>query len=347
MTVSRPPRVSATPSCSSRFSYSESTDLLGKGTYASVFAATDTDGVLGKVALKRIEFDHMVEGCPLLLLREVGLASKLKHPNLVPIHAIEYMPIDGRANIAFELMSSDLRQFLNRNGPLGGDLLVDASIQLASGLDFLHSHGVMHRDLKPQNVLVKTCVGGKICLKIGDFGLARTFKPRLSCKFTKEVMTLWYRCPELLLGGPLYGPRGDCWSLGCLVGEMASGVAMFSGESEVSVMFKIFKTLGTPTQESWNRVSELVNFSTKFPQWVVSRDARRDTLTNLIVGDHHAALKTPRDRIRIGSLTTTVTKNPSSSECCEALVKVLEGLLEYVPSQRLSAGDARDILQQC
>jgi serine/threonine protein kinase len=336
------PRLSS--SGMSRFTFSESSDLLGKGTYASVYSARDTEGSLGKVALKKIDFDPNVEGCPLLLLREIGLAGKLKHPNLVPILAVEYSPSDGRALIAFELMQSDLRQFLNRTGPLRGRDLCEASLQLASGLEFLHMHGVMHRDLKPQNVLVKTKTssGGGLVLKIGDFGLARTFGPVLSCKYTKEVMTLWYRCPELLLGGSLYGPKGDCWSLGCLLAEMGSGTAIFSGESEVSVMFKIFKTLGTPDDSVWNRVSELVNFSNKFPKWRVSNEQRRETFANLL----EDPLKTPRDRMRyslrsLGSSSPT-TKNGSMNK---AIVSVIDGLFEYVPSVRLSAEGAREALQ--
>jgi serine/threonine protein kinase len=317
--------------------YQES-DLLGKGTYASVYSARDTEG-LGKVALKKIDFDHNVEGCPLLLLREVGLAGKLSHPNLVPILAIEYSPLDGRAFIAFELMNSDLRQFLNRSGPLRGNELLEASIQLASGLDFLHSHGVMHRDMKPQNVLVKSeHRSGKLILKIGDLGLARTFSPILSNKYTKEVMTLWYRCPELLLGGQIYGAKGDCWSLGCLIGEMGSGTAMFSGESEVSVMFRIFKTIGTPGNDSWNRVTELSHFSHKFPKWFVTKDERRETFMALI----EDPAKTPRDRIRMMAASHPPTQKSASVNKC--IVSVMEGLLEYVPSRRLSAGAARETL---
>ena len=134
---------------SKRFVYSD-TDLLGKGTYAAVYAAEDTQGGLGRVALKRIDFDHTVEGCPLLLLREIGIARRLKHPNLVPVLAIEYSPTDGKALIAFELLQCDLRQFLNRNGPLKESCLVDATLQLARGLDCIHQMGFLHRDLKPQ-----------------------------------------------------------------------------------------------------------------------------------------------------------------------------------------------------
>lgn len=305
-----------------RFVYSPDTDLLGKGTYAAVYAARDTQGSLGRVALKRIDFDHMVEGCPLLLLREIGIARRLKHPNLVPVLAVEYSPLDGRALIAFELLQYDLRQFLNRNGPLREKALADAVLQLASGIDYIHSCGFLHRDLKPQNVLVRSAVsdsGGLLTVKIGDFGLARSYSSKLA-KFTKEVMTLWYRCPELLLGGQIYGPKGDCWGLGCLVGEMASGVAMFSGESEVAVIFRIFKLLGTPTDFVWPGVSLLECFSHRFPKWNVSPAAKRDSLLALLEGPKSAASIAPYTK---------------------CMLDVLENLLCFDPSRRLSAGQVK------
>ena len=330
-------------SVSGRFQYAES-DLLGKGTYASVYAAVDTQGSLGKVALKRIDFDHMVEGCPLLLLREVGLAGRFKHPNLVPILAINYSPSDGMALIAFELLQCDLRQFLNRAGPLKAKALGEATHQLASGLEFLHSHGIIHRDLKPQNVLVKTdAASGTVTMKIGDFGLARTYTPKLGM-YTKEVMTLWYRCPELLLGGTLYGPTGDCWSLGCLIGEMGSGIAMFSGESEVAVMFRIFKAIGTPSDATWAGVSDLVNFSHKFPKWTVTEEAKRDTLYAMIDGP----LETPKDRLRRGSPPARGMRPAarSNSGYTRTLVGVMEDIFKYVPASRLTARKVRRRLEE-
>ena len=315
-----------------RFLYKE-TDLLGKGTYASVYSAMDTEGALGRVALKRIEFDHSVEGCPLLLLREVGLLSRFKHPNIVPIVSLHYSPTDGVALIAFELLHCDLRQYLNRTGPIKGKALCEAASQLSSGLDFLHSHGVIHRDLKPQNVLVKASESGKLTIKIGDFGLARTYTPKLG-KYTKEVMTLWYRCPELLLGGSLYGPAGDCWGLGCLIGEMGSGNAMFSGECEIAVLFRIFKTLGTPNDKLWKGVSALEHFSSKFPKWTVSEADRRDTFFDLVDG----ALETPKDRIKRLSGESGLSRNSGRlTQYSKILVDVIDGIFQYVPGDRWSA----------
>ena len=311
-------------------------DLLGKGTYAHVFVGTDTD-TGDKVALKRIEFDFMVEGCPLLVLREVGLVRRFKHPNLVPILGFSYQPKIGRALIAFELLDCDLRKFLNKCGPLRGRDLFDATSQLACGLAFLHSHGIMHRDLKPQNILVKQNPMGELAVKIGDFGLARLFTPKLSPKYTREVMTLWYRCPELLLGGSIYGPTSDCWSLGCLIGEMGTGSAMFSGESEVAVLFRIFKTLGTPSNNVWPGVEGLAHFSGKFPKWKPPQ--RKDTFFHQLFGP----LNTPRDRVKQldGSYRPDIlTPVPAEQELrmyTLCLANVMHDIFNYVPSKRLTA----------
>jgi len=312
-----------------RFRYKDG-DLLGKGTYASVYFAEDTQGTLGRVALKRIEFDHNVEGCPLLLLREVGLIKNLKHPNIVPIVDFIYSPTSGVAYIAFQLLECDLRQYLNRHGPLTGVALSDAVNQVASGVAFLHTHGIIHRDLKPQNILVSSRSSSGLSIKIGDFGLARTYTPKLG-QYTKEVMTLWYRCPELLLGGPIYGPAGDCWGLGCLIGEMGSGVAMFSGESEVAVMFKIFKTLGTPSDNEWPGVNTLAHYSTRFPQWYVSEEALVENLYCMLSS---TSRRTPRDQIRF-SFERNQGQAGSSIEM--KLVHIMRGLFSYIPSRRLTA----------
>jgi len=328
---------------SGRYKYAE-TDLLGKGTYASVYAADDiVDG--GRVALKRIEFDHSVEGCPLLLLREVGLIKQLKHPNIVPIIGLDYSPTFGMAQIAFQLLDCDLRQYLNRNGAITGLGLCDAVNQISNGLAFLHSHGIIHRDLKPQNILVSSSNCGRVEIKIGDFGLARTYTPKLGT-YTKEVMTLWYRCPELLLGGKVYGPAGDCWSLGCLIGEMGSGVAMFSGESEVAVMFRIFKTLGTPGDDLWPGVSGLSHFSKRFPKWKCLDEKVNDDLFCMLAA---SARCTPKERVRrhggsLDPISNRISPEYSINSC---MVSVMRDLFIYSPSRRISAAEVVRRVNTC
>ena len=115
--------------------------------------------------------------------------------------------------------------------------------QIFNGLAFCHARGIMHRDLKPQNLLVSR--EGR--LKIADFGLARAFVPPIR-PLTHEVVTLWSRPPEILLGSQTYAPPVDVWACGTIFVEMLSKRAMFQGDSEVDQLFKIFRSLGTPNE---------------------------------------------------------------------------------------------------
>ena len=106
------------------------------------------------------------------------------------------------------------------------------------GLEFCHVRAVMHRDLKPQNILVSR--DGK--LKLADFGLARAFVPPIR-PFTHEVVTLWYRPPEILLGSRTYALPMDMWAVGCIMAEMVTKRPLFPGDSEVDELYKIFRSL--------------------------------------------------------------------------------------------------------
>jgi len=134
--------------------------------------------------------------------------------------------------------------------------------QLLQGIAFCHLHRVLHRDLKPQNLLIDS----KGVLKIADFGLARAFGVPIRT-YTHEVVTLWYRAPEILLGGRQYAVGVDMWSIGCIFAEMVNGHALFPGDSEIDELFKIFRLLGTPTEETWPGVSAYKDYKTTFPSW--------------------------------------------------------------------------------
>ena len=129
--------------------------------------------------------------------------------------------------------------------------------QLLNGLSWCHAHRIFHRDLKPQNLLVQPPRG---LLKLGDFGLTRAFSLPLRT-YTHEVVTLWYRAPEILLGAKDYACPIDMWSCGCVLGEMATGKPMFPGDSEIDELFKIFQVLGTPSEETWENVSHFLIIS--------------------------------------------------------------------------------------
>ena len=125
-----------------------------------------------------------------------------------------------------------------------------------------HAYRVLHRDLKPQNLLIDS----KGFIKLADFGLARSIGLPIRT-YTHEVVTLWYRAPEILLGTKYYGPSVDVWSIGCIFAEMVTKKPLFSGDSEIDQLFRIFRTLGTPDEIVWPGVSQLPDYKTTFPQW--------------------------------------------------------------------------------
>ena len=120
----------------------------------------------------------------------------------------------------------------------------------------------MHRDLKPQNLLIDK----KGTMKLADFGLARAFGLPIKT-YTHEVVTLWYRAPEILLGQKQYSTSVDLWSAGCIFAEMAMKKPLFAGDSEVDEIFKIFKVHGTPTEENWPGVTKFKDFKATFPKF--------------------------------------------------------------------------------
>jgi len=149
---------------------------------------------------------------------------------------------------------------------LGPENIWKLSIQLCLGIEFCHAHSVLHRDLKPQNLLIDHRQK-ELTLKLADFGLARQFD-NPARRYTPEVVTVWYRAPELLLSSGFYGALLDMWGVGCIIAEMAVGRPLFDGDSEIGTILRIFKTLGTPSEVRWPDVKHLPYFENKkYPMW--------------------------------------------------------------------------------
>jgi serine/threonine protein kinase len=134
--------------------------------------------------------------------------------------------------------------------------------QLIRGVGFCHQHRVLHRDLKPQNLLINR--EGE--LKLADFGLARAFGIPVQ-KYTHEVVTLWYRSPDVLLGSRKYSTSVDVWSIGCIFAEMCTGRPLFPGTSEKNQIQKIFRTLGTPTKLIYPGLEDLPLYKPDWPMY--------------------------------------------------------------------------------
>jgi len=163
-------------------------------------------------------------------------------------------------------VDNDLYNYMRTFGDEGMSLVQVKScmFQILCGIAFCHSCGILHRDLKPQNILVDQRTGN---LKLADFGLSRAFGLPLR-KYSREVVTLWYRPPEILLAASRYTTSVDIWSAGCIFAEMLNYQALFKGQSEIEQLFKIFSILGTPTEASFSECKALPNYSEEFPKWL-------------------------------------------------------------------------------
>ncbi|XP_012935400.1 cyclin-dependent kinase 18 [Aplysia californica] len=227
-------------------------DKLGEGTYATVFKGKSrlTDNL---VALKEIRLEHE-EGAPCTAIREVSLLRDLKHANIVTLHDIIHT--HKSLTLVFEYLEKDLKQYMDDCGNIMSMTNVKLFLfQLLRGLAYCHKRRVLHRDLKPQNLLINE--RGE--LKLADFGLARA-KSIPTKTYSNEVVTLWYRPPDVLLGSTEYSTPIDMWGVGCIFYEMACGRPLFPGSTVEDELHLIFKTLGVPTEDSMPGISKNEEF---------------------------------------------------------------------------------------
>jgi cyclin-dependent kinase len=239
-------------------------EKVGEGTYGVVYKARDMNSNQ-LVALKKIRLEAEDEGVPSTAIREISLLKELKDDNVVRL--LDIVHADQKLYLVMEFLDVDLKRFMEQcnqtHGHMPMDLVKKFTYQLNSGLLYCHTHRILHRDLKPQNLLIDK----RHNLKLADFGLARAFGIPLRT-YTHEVVTLWYRAPEVLLGARHYSTAIDMWSVGCIFAEMAlRGSPLFPGDSEIDQIFKIFRILGTPTEESWPGLSQLPDYKPSFPNW--------------------------------------------------------------------------------
>ncbi|CAD5228907.1 unnamed protein product [Bursaphelenchus okinawaensis] len=234
----------------------ESLKHLGEGQFANVYLAKDleTDDF---VAIKKIKLggrEEVRDGVNRTALREIKLLQELRHENIITLR-----DVFGRKNniqLVFDFMETDLEQLLkNSSVILMGSHVKNMVMQMCLGVEYLHMHFILHRDLKPNNLLINSA--GR--MKVTDFGLARFFGSPTR-EYTHQVVTRWYRCPELLYGARAYGVGVDIWAVGCIIAELLLRVPLFQGESDLDQLVKIFTVLGAPIDEDWPKRKSLPDF---------------------------------------------------------------------------------------
>lgn len=229
-------------------------EKIGEGTYGLVYKAKNKK-TGGLVALKEIRLETEDEGTPSTAVREISILKQLQHQNIVQLQDV--IQTDTSLTLVFEYLDQDLKNYLDACGDGGIEEYTVKSFlyQLLQSIAYCHQHRVLHRDLKPQNLLIN--MEGE--LKLADFGLARGFGIPVR-KYTHEVVTLWYRPPDVLLGSTNYSTQIDIWGIGCIFGEMITGRPMFSGSSDQDQLSKIFSVLGTPTRRDWPGIVDLPEY---------------------------------------------------------------------------------------
>ncbi|KAK7167995.1 hypothetical protein R3I94_002144 [Phoxinus phoxinus] len=225
---------------------------IGQGSYGKVYKARERRDKQRLIAVKRLNLPDDPEcGIPQFVIREVALLRKMEHfnhPNIVKLLNVSAGWQNQKFDLmlVFEYIDQDLTTFLSQASAKGlvRDKIKDMMRQLLSGLDFLHTNTVIHRDLKPDNVLVSS----RGVVKIADFGLARIYTCHIA--LTPCVATLWYRAPEVLLQSS-YMSSVDMWSAGCIFAELFLLRPLFCGFTEIQQLQKIFEVIGLPCEEDW------------------------------------------------------------------------------------------------
>jgi len=272
---------------------------IGEGTYGVVYKAKHREhGTI--LALKRIRLESEDEGVPCTAIREISLLKELNHPNIVRLYDVIHT--ERKLTLVFEFLDQDLKKYIDScNGKMELGNIKSFLYQLLKGVMYCHQHLILHRDLKPQNLLINE--EGE--LKLADFGLARAFGIPVR-SYTHEVVTLWYRAPEVLMESTRYSTPLDIWSCGCIFTEMATGRPLFPGSGDQDQLVRIFKILGSPSTAMWPSIVETPAYKRGFEM----------------------ASHAPQ------SLASVVpTLDPQG-------IDLLEQMLKYEPSQRISAKDA-------
>ncbi|XP_045451245.1 cyclin-dependent kinase-like 4 [Melitaea cinxia] len=211
--------------------------VVGEGSYGVVLKCRrrDTNQLVAIKKFLETEDDVVVRK---MALREIRMLKKLRHDHLV--NMIEVFRRKRRFYLVFEYLDHTLLDELEASpGGLGEDTAKKHLYQLLKGIDYCHQNSIIHRDVKPENVLVSNNGIVKLC----DLGFARTLAAPGE-PYTEYVATRWYRAPELLVAEHRYGPEVDIWAIGCLFAEMLTGDPLFPGDSDIDQLALIIKTVG-------------------------------------------------------------------------------------------------------
>ncbi|XP_046502886.1 MAPK/MAK/MRK overlapping kinase isoform X4 [Equus quagga] len=193
-------------------------------------------------------------------LREIQALRRLNpHPNILTLHEVVFDRKSGSLALICELMDMNIYELIRgRRHPLSEKKIMRYMYQLCTSLDHMHRNGIFHRDVKPENILIKQDV-----LKLGDFGSCRSVYSKQP--YTEYISTRWYRAPECLLTDGFYTYKMDLWSAGCVFYEITSLQPLFPGANELDQISKIHEVIGTPAEKTLTKFKQSRAMSFDFP----------------------------------------------------------------------------------
>ncbi|NWY62376.1 MOK kinase, partial [Chionis minor] len=193
-------------------------------------------------------------------LREIQALKRLSpHPNILMLHEVVFDKKAGSLSLICELMDMNIYDLIKgMRKPLPEKKIRNYMYQVCKSLDYIHRNGIFHRDVKPENILVK-----QNTLKLGDFGSCRSIYSKQP--HTEYICTRWYRAPECLLTNGYYSYKIDIWSAGCVFYEITSFQPLFPGSNELDQISKIHDVIGTPANKTLNKLKQSRIASFGFP----------------------------------------------------------------------------------
>jgi cyclin-dependent kinase 7 len=231
---------------------------LGEGTYAVVYKGHLRDNPSKFVAIKKIKvIADYKDGLTMDAIREVKYLQELSHPNIIALLSV-FSTKDQNLNLVLEFLPLGDLEMLIKDSTNVHYTLADIKAwmgMLTRGVWFCHENFVLHRDIKPNNLLI--AADGEV--KLADFGLARSFADPY-VNMTHNVITRWYRPPELFYRARYYSGAVDIWSVGCVFAELILRIPFMAGNTDIHQLELICQAIGTPTEENWPGVSALEGY---------------------------------------------------------------------------------------